>query len=575
MKCQRLLFLCSLLFSVAAAPARAVSLTEIGTNDFVIGNVGPDGNTTYGAFEPAIAYNSQDDQYLVVWWGNSDLGGLASDEDEIWGRRLDGAGNQIGGIIRISDAGTDGDGTRDAFTPAVAYNSQDNQYLVVWYADDDGAGLADDEYEIFGQRLDAAGNEIGTNDFRISDLGGTGDNTFKALQPKVAYSSRDNQYLAVWRGRDTGFSVGETEIFGQMLNASGAEIGSNDFLVSTMGGGIGDSFSGDEPDVAYNSSDNEFLVVWRGDDNTVAEKEIFGQRIDSSGAEVGTDDFQISHMGADGDTSITQKDTAVAYDPDDNLYLAVWDSDNDSGGLVIGEFEIYGQLLTGAGVETGPDDFRVSDMGPDGDANYDASVPDVTFNSAAGEFLVVWYGDDDTGSLVDGENEIYAQRVLTTGLEADSDTRISDLGPDGNTGFEAVFPAVAPRAGTPTYLVVFDGDDDTAPQVGNEYEIWGQRLQSPLRASSYTGVDAVKIFPNPFRPSKGHTSVTLNQLPASASIEIFTIAGERVRSLTADRTGAATWDGKNDSGDAVSSGVYLIYFKAGSSDDVKKIVVQR
>ena len=55
-----------------------------------------------------------------------------------------------------------------AFNPALAYNSLNNEYLVVWQGDDS----TDGEFEIFGQRLNAAtGAGIGANDFRLSDMG--------------------------------------------------------------------------------------------------------------------------------------------------------------------------------------------------------------------------------------------------------------------------------------------------------------------------------------------------------------------------------------------------------------------
>ncbi len=66
----------------------------------------------------------------------------------------------------------DGNVSFAALNPAVAYNAMNNEYLVVWSGDDDTAPLVDEEFEIFGQRIDAAtGAAIGTNDFRISDMG--------------------------------------------------------------------------------------------------------------------------------------------------------------------------------------------------------------------------------------------------------------------------------------------------------------------------------------------------------------------------------------------------------------------
>jgi hypothetical protein len=63
------------------------------------------------------------------------------------------------------------------------------------------------------------------------------------------------------------------------------------------------------------------------------------------------------------------------------------------------------------GAEIGANDFRLSDMGPDGDANYDAWNPAVAYNNTTNEYLAVWSGDDDTGRLVDEEYEIFGQRL--------------------------------------------------------------------------------------------------------------------------------------------------------------------
>jgi hypothetical protein len=105
--------------------------------------------------------------------------------------------------FRISDMGGTGDTAFGGRSPSVAYNSTDNEFLVVWWGDDNEGGLVDDEHEIFGQLIDAAtGVEIGTNDFRISIMGGTGDPAYPALDPSVAYNPTNNEYLVVWSGQD-------------------------------------------------------------------------------------------------------------------------------------------------------------------------------------------------------------------------------------------------------------------------------------------------------------------------------------------------------------------------------------
>jgi len=464
----------------------AATGAEIGTNDFRLSDMGPDGNANYDAYVSAVAYNSTEDEYLVVWHGDDDTGSLADEEFEIFGQWVDATtGAEIGTEFRLSDMGPDGDASYDAFSPAVAYNSASNEYLVVWYGDDDTGSLVNNETEIFGQLVDAAtGVEVGTNDFRLSDMGPNGDTNYDALYPAVAYNSADNEYLVVWRGDDdTGPLVDEEwEIFGQRVSATGAEIGT-DFRLSDMGPDGHTYYGAYRPAVAYNSVDNEYLVVWYGDDDTgplvYDEHEIYGQRVSATGAEIGTD-FRLSDMGPDGNQLYNARYPAVAYNSADNEYLVVWSGDDDTGGLVDEEFEIYGQRVNAAtGAEIGTD-LRLSDMGPGGDANYDAYRPAVAYNSASNEYLVVWYGDDDTGSLVYDETEIFGRRVdaaTGTGIGT-NDFRLSDMGPDGDANYDAWDPAVAYNSAGNEYLVVWYGDDDTGELVNNENEIFCQRVSA-------------------------------------------------------------------------------------------------
>jgi hypothetical protein len=459
---------------------------EVGANDFRISHMGPDGNAAFGAFDPAVAYNGAANEYLVVWRGDD----TTDDEFEIYGQRLNAAtGAAIGGKIRISDMGPDGDTHFSANNPAVAYNSRDNEYLVIWSGNDNP--LVPGELEIFGQRLDAAtGAEVGGNDFRISDMGPDGDTHFAAFAPAVAYNGANDQYLVVWYGDDdTGNLVGgEFEIFGQRLDAAtGAEVGDNDFRISHMGPDRNLNFGAFEPAVAYNGAANEYLVVWFGDDNTGTlvndEFEIFGQRLDAAtGAQLGANHFRISDMGTDGDTHFAASIPAVAFNRTNNEYLVVWEGDDNTGMLVDGESEIFGQRLDAAtGAEVGANDFRLSDMGPDGDPHFGAFRPAVAYNSANNRYLVTWEGEDNTPPLVDNESEIFGQQLnAATGAEVGAnDFRLSDLGPDGNTSFQANFPAVAYNGVNNEYLVVWYGEDNTPPLANDEIEIFGQRF-SPV-----------------------------------------------------------------------------------------------
>ena len=105
------------------------------------------------------------------------------------------------------------------------------------------------------------------------------------------------------------------------------------------------------------------------------------------------DDFRISDMGTLGPGGdFTADFVHVAYNPLDNEYLVVWAGDDDVNGNVDNEFEIFAQRIDAAtGAELGANDFRISDMGDD-NLFFGATVPRVVFNVAREEYLVVGRG---------------------------------------------------------------------------------------------------------------------------------------------------------------------------------------
>jgi hypothetical protein len=463
----------ALAIAAALLVASAAIAAEIGVNDFRISQMGPDGDTSHSAISPDVAYNRQDDLYLVVWYGDHDVDG----ENEVHGRLIGSDGTPLGSSFAISDMGPDGDTTYDAINPAVAYNPVDNEFLVVWRGDDDGVGF-DGEFEVFGQRLTAdTALQIGTNDFRITDVGPAGSPVNSAGSPDVVHNSTDNQYLVVWTNEGLGgLDNNEHEMYGQRLSSTGAQIGTNDFRISQTGPDGDPAYDVFSSAVAYNQTSNEYLVVWSGDDNTPplvdSEEEIFGQRLSATGGAIGADDFRISDMGPNGDPEYGAFSPAVAYNPVSNEYLVVWEGD-DNAATVDEEFEVFGQRLSSAGAGTGANDFRVSDMGPDGDTQSYGTQPAVAFDPAFGGYVVVWDGVDQPAPMA-LEREAYGQQLSATGGHiGPNDFRISDMGPDGDTAFDA--GAVAVAAGG-SNLVVWYGDDNTPPLVDNELEIFGQML---------------------------------------------------------------------------------------------------
>src|SRR3989339_2183950 len=95
---------------------------------------------------------------------------------------------------------------------------------------------------------------------------------------------------------------------------------------------------------------------------------------------------------------------------------------------------------------------------------------------------------------------------------------------------------------------------------------------------SYYGVFAVlqsdlntaHIYPNPYKPSIGHTSIIFTNLTNRTKAQIFNLAGDVVYEQEKDTpTGELIWDVKNAEGEPIASGVYM-YMITNNAGQVKK-----
>lgn len=482
---------------------------EVGGNDVRLSHMGPDGDPAYDAGDTAVAFNPVDNEYLVVWVADDDTPPQVDDELEVFAQRVDArTGVPLGEAIRISDMGPAGLGS--ALMVDVAYNPTQHEYLVVW-SGSELPKVGSFEFEIHIQRLEAAtGQEVGPNDRKISSVGLDGDPFRNAYYPAVAYNATSEEYLVVWEGRDFPPAF-DYQIQGQRLDSLGAQIGADDFRISDAGELTPNSAL--RPQVAWNSADNEYLVVWMADDDppplVTGENEIWGQRIDgTTGAEVGANDFRISDAGPEGTPFHAAVNPSVAYNPSVNEYLVVWAADEDL--TLSNHLEIHGQRIDAAtGVELGVNDFPISEMGLPGDSVHLADNPAVAWQGASDEYVVLWSGSDDDGTMALLEFDIFLQRLDgTSGAEVGpDDARVSDMGPGLSSLYDARAPDVAVDQGL-GWLVVWNGDDDTGSLVEGETEIF---LQLHARTTSPSEIMRIGSPPNPVAFLPGVTTPPLVQ----------------------------------------------------------------
>jgi hypothetical protein len=84
----------------------------------------------------------------------------------------------------------------------------------------------------------------------------------------------------------------------------------------------------------------------------------------------------------------------------------------------------------------------------------------------------------------------------------------------------------------------------------------------------------IKVYPNPFKPTAGHTEVKFINLPSAAVVKIFNIEGAIIKTLQ-EKGGEAKWDVKDNQGNNMSSGFYLYLIETERKRQTGKIVVIR
>jgi hypothetical protein len=114
---------------------------------------------------------------------------------------------------------------------------------------------------------------------------------------------------------------------------------------------------------------------------------------------------------------------------------------------------------------------------------------------------------------------------------------------------------------------------------GHGFGLW--HFHPPLSVNENSDLpQAIKIIsnsPNPFNPS---TTISFSlSAPGKAELAVYSATGQKVRTLVSGNKTAGThsvvWDGRDDSGKPVSSGVYLSRLIAGKQTVTGKMLLLR
>jgi len=425
------------------------------------------------AQSPDVAYNAEDNEYMVVWVGNGLAGADLRGVKEIFGQRINAAtGAAVGAEFRISNMSDKGK-NRSANSAQLVYNSAAHEYMVVWSGSGDRSA-PDEVFEIYGQRLSRTGSKVG-DDFRISnttDLGKVAGSFVRAsARPDIAWNIQDNQYLVVWDGMGQPEDAVKIEVYGQLLNGTGGALGKNFRISNTSDQGV--DFSATGAVAAYNSTNKQYLVVWSGAFKEKNQIEIWGQGLTAQGAQVGAGngDFRISRVATGG--AGPERDAAapqIIYNNSANEYFVAFHATGPVAGAS-GDYvtEVLGQRLNGATLAlAGANDFRISNaVGPKNGADN----PRVAYNAQDKEYLVVW-----RGTRTNAPYELFGQRLGLNGNEIEADFQISNIAAVAKDR-SVNLAAVASSSARGEYLVVWQGDALPGPANKKVNEIFGQRIK--------------------------------------------------------------------------------------------------
>jgi hypothetical protein len=392
---------------------------QIGYN-FVIRN-----DTGLVEEHPAIAYSSVRQEYLVVWYNDR------PGNDDIRGQRVSKNGELVGGAFYISA----GAGAERRY-PEVAYDSKQDQYLVVWEHND---GLWN---SVRARRVSGTGVVLDATDIIIT----SGSGIITPGRPAVEYAYTSDKYLVVWQETFHPIPI-QIDIMGQVVSSSGTLEGSQ-IVISKDPGNVPRK----NPALAYNRKRNEFLVVWQKYYSSSIDF-VIGRRVTGGGVPLNPEEIVIHAV------TVTSTNPSVAALPNataDGQYLVVFE-------LLFppSDHHIYSRFVSGEGVV--------------GDGQYiawsaeDETHPVIASSEISNQYLVAWTRPTSPPIVYD----YIAGRSISTSGDLIGDEKY--IG-----GFPLADQPAISSGPYGDFMIAFEDQQPPSVDMGIYGQLWGNRTYLPM-----------------------------------------------------------------------------------------------
>ena len=289
-------------------------------------------NPNLAEWIPRMAYNSVEDEFLVVW---TEQGVRVQGEASLYGiaaQRFTSSGEKIGGII--SPAGDPLN--KIILLPTPEFNQFTKEYFL-------GYTMSGDGFDEYGAIISNTGDII-KQPFVISAK------PKSQMHTRMAFNTQKRQYFVVYNSSESG----SPDIKGVIVAEDGTPV-TGELMINDS---QGDQYN---PYIVYNPRDDRYLVNWEDFRNVPTWEqngEIYGALLDSDGIVRVNDIAMIDDFNTpeEGDQRLNE----ISYNPDKNEYLATW-SDTSP---VLENVGVRGRFITSEGELGGPIFTVVDTIGP-------------------------------------------------------------------------------------------------------------------------------------------------------------------------------------------------------------------
>jgi hypothetical protein len=245
--------------------------------------------------------------------------------------------------------------------------------------------------------------------------------------PDIAFNTQQNEYLVAWYENRNS----SNDILANRVSSDGTVAGSEIAVATTISGEL-------NVELAYNPTQDQYLAVYEAyDEAAMTPNDVYARLLSSSGSALG-DPIPLSTA------ENAQNHPQVVYIPSSDSYLVVW-QDYRSGDT----YQLYGRLVGSDGTllteETLLNSSEVNDE------------PDLAYSPARGEALVTWYGELSGTLWWEG---ILGQSLTISGTQIITDTPFGiDESWDWGT------PTVAYDENHPQFLVAWQENQNIHASV--------------------------------------------------------------------------------------------------------------